>query len=215
MKRTAQWFTMYTRLCAVILAVGITLAAHLDAFEIWSRLWTTPSLRASLVQLAPDLVKEYSSVESGQTGTAQVPVQIGWSREVLDDAMKKLAEKKNEAFRDIPPVQSFSKLDDAVKWLREEPKLGKSDREQLVEEYKVLVFSGQIDRIRQQLAGAGFQLIARPYSFWPPGHGIEDLPGMLVFAGFVSLGAPFWYNVLKNLANLRSMVSIRQEKEQA
>jgi len=36
--------------------------------------------------------------------------------------------------------------------------------------------------------------------------------GILLTAAFLSLGAPFWYNALKNLSNLRSTVANKQDQ---
>jgi hypothetical protein len=41
----------------------------------------------------------------------------------------------------------------------------------------------------------------------------KELPGLLVAAALLSLGAPFWFNALKTLANLRPLVATREQKE--
>lgn len=42
----------------------------------------------------------------------------------------------------------------------------------------------------------------------------SEVLGILAMAGFLSLGAPFWYNVLTNLVNLRSQVAQKQKQEE-
>lgn len=42
----------------------------------------------------------------------------------------------------------------------------------------------------------------------------SEIFGILVMAALLSLGAPFWYNVLKNLVNLRSQVAQKQQQEE-
>ena len=37
----------------------------------------------------------------------------------------------------------------------------------------------------------------------------------MAMAALLSLGAPFWYNVLSNLVNLRSKVAQKQKEEDA
>jgi len=37
--------------------------------------------------------------------------------------------------------------------------------------------------------------------------------GILASASFLSLGAPFWFNLLKRLSNLRPILAQRQERE--
>jgi hypothetical protein len=72
---------------------------------------------------------------------------------------------------------------------------------------------GQADEIKKQLGDAGIQLVPVPYPGLCPT--LAELPGMLAAAALLSLGAPFWFNVLKNLSNLRPLLATRQEKEQA
>jgi hypothetical protein len=40
----------------------------------------------------------------------------------------------------------------------------------------------------------------------------RELPGILGMAALLSLGAPFWYNALKNIVNLQSQVAQKQQK---
>lgn len=62
-----------------------------------------------------------------------------------------------------------------------------------------------------------FQLIPDPhptpfYAYWKPSW--LHLWGILATAALLSLGAPFWFNVLKNLSNLRPVLA-RKETESA
>lgn len=208
MKRTAQRFAMHTRIWTIVFAIIVSLLANLDAFKIWNQLWTTPILRANIVKIAPDLLKEASSILSDQSSTAQVPALTVSSPKVLHDAMENLVGKYKQDMTDIGTIPNFSSLDEAVKWLRTHLKSDESSQERRIAEYKFLL----ADTIRQQLEGTGFHLIPRPVSL-VSFDGLMNILGVLIFVGFLSLGAPFWYNVLKNLANLRSMISIRQEEQ--
>ena len=69
------------------------------------------------------------------------------------------------------------------------------------------------------LDDSGFQLMAEGFrrwegeSFWAvlKHHGL----GMLMTMGLLTLGAPFWFNTLRSLTNLRSVLAsdISQEQE--
>jgi hypothetical protein len=41
----------------------------------------------------------------------------------------------------------------------------------------------------------------------------KEIPGIAVTAAFLSLGAPFWYNILKGLTSLRPLVAKKQAEE--
>jgi hypothetical protein len=65
--------------------------------------------------------------------------------------------------------------------------------------------------VNGQLARAGIRLWPDPYpGLWPTR---KELPGLLVSAALLSLGAPFWFNLLKTLSNLRPLVATREERD--
>jgi hypothetical protein len=51
------------------------------------------------------------------------------------------------------------------------------------------------------------------YLHWSKVEGWKHFLGVLATAAFLSLGAPFWFNVLKSLTNLRSVVAKKEEQE--
>jgi hypothetical protein len=60
------------------------------------------------------------------------------------------------------------------------------------------------------------QLVPQPYpnpfyKNWQPTNRV--FWGILASAALLSLGAPFWFNVLKNLSNLRPLLAKKQESE--
>src|SRR5207248_2808663 len=67
--------------------------------------------------------------------------------------------------------------------------------------------------LKQQLA---FQLVPDPYPApfyrnWIPGS--RPFWGMLASAALLSLGAPFWFNLLKTMSNLRPIVANKESQE--
>jgi hypothetical protein len=85
-----------------------------------------------------------------------------------------------------------------------------------------------LDQAKKQTAGilevfekSKLQLIPEPYDPWDawpwwPGEKFDATHffGMLATAVLLSLGAPFWFNTLKSLVNLRSLVATKHEEEQ-
>jgi hypothetical protein len=65
----------------------------------------------------------------------------------------------------------------------------------------------QIVEIREDLQRAdGFRLIPVPYAPWRF-DSIWTLLGVIASAGLLSLGAPFWFNLLKTASNLRPPIA--------
>jgi hypothetical protein len=70
--------------------------------------------------------------------------------------------------------------------------------------------------VQNNLSSAKLQLFEVPTDWWKIWTlGWNNLLRILATAGFLSLGAPFWYNMLKGLANLRSQVAQKQDSEAA
>lgn len=69
---------------------------------------------------------------------------------------------------------------------------------------------------QRDISSAKLQFLEIHRDWWKfEGLGWNDLFRILATAGFLSLGAPFWYNVLKGLANLRSQLAQKQDTEAA
>jgi hypothetical protein len=51
------------------------------------------------------------------------------------------------------------------------------------------------------------------YFFGPAGFDWRHFAGVLLSAALLSLGAPFWFNALKQLSSLRSIVANKEENE--
>jgi hypothetical protein len=66
--------------------------------------------------------------------------------------------------------------------------------------------------VRGQISDPKLALFDIPHN-WGNFGGFPGLFRILATAALLSLGAPFWYNALKNLVNLRSQVAERQQKE--
>jgi hypothetical protein len=72
-----------------------------------------------------------------------------------------------------------------------------------------------LDRVRteqQSLSSvAGYSLLPRN---WLEQWRLAKLPGILLSWVLLSLGAPFWYEALKNLLRLRSILATRDDREE-
>jgi hypothetical protein len=124
-------------------------------------------------------------------------------------------------------------MDDAKTWLSEKLAANK-DKDAIIAEYERLASAAKLDaylNTMQKLVGAmGLDLLPSPYPLtlspgWTKGrlphlfftNGEWSWPkrrllGILISAALLSLGAPFWYNTLKSLTNLRPTLANAVEK---
>jgi hypothetical protein len=116
------------------------------------------------------------------------------------------------AAKALEAMPGFASREDAVSWLQatvdEDPAL-----ENLVSAYQLEV-NGELvsdaDKLidhsaslKRELARSDYQLLPEKWQGWKPVK--HELPGLFLAVAFLSLGAPFWYNMLKSLASLRPM----------
>ena len=53
----------------------------------------------------------------------------------------------------------------------------------------------------------------KPLAFFFAFDGFKNFLGILLTAGLLGLGAPFWYNTLKTLTSLRPVVATKQDQQ--
>jgi hypothetical protein len=210
MDRSSQRFAIQMRLWTVAFAVLLAFGAHINSFQVLQSLWNSPETRNNLVNSRDVVMQEAAVVLSpAAPGTAAtgpaVPLKI------VNGAMKTLqSQDKNAAALGSPLV--FQSLDQAIAWLNE--KADASHRDLLVAEYQKLVLNDLTDQfkgIKKEIESAGFVLIPSPYPGLFSYGDWRNFAGILVTAAFLSLGAPFWFNALKTLSNLRPLVASRQD----
>ncbi len=224
MDRISQRFALHTRLCTVILAVLIAFGMHIDALALFKGLLTDDQLRTTLISSADAISKQ----AEGILGTSsRVPAAYSSAMKTLREGTEPEAQKYADLVKSLPePPLTFASSIDAETWLRQNLK-PPTQADQIVEAYQkilsqtlstaVVKLSDQFRNIDEALGQSEFQLIESPYKprdyfdSWPKNR---HFWGILGTAILLSLGAPFWFNTLKSLTNLRPIVAQKQEKEQ-
>jgi hypothetical protein len=73
------------------------------------------------------------------------------------------------------------------------------------------------DKLIDESASLKSELARSEFKLFEDGRGSaqpsNEVPGLLVSAAFLSLGAALWYNMLKMLASLRPQLATRQDRE--
>jgi len=211
MDRVAQRFTMQLRIWTVVFAFLLAFGGHLDSLRWLDQLSTSPDTRAALVNLRDGMLSEAKTLlppAAAAPASTEAPI----SPDVLQEALDKLKTS-------IPAVASAGALpadtatvQDVVTWLNAKPGMpataGGEYRKTVIG-----VLREHADKIGQDLQKTGVQLIPSPYPGPFKYEGKRNLLGILLTGAFLSLGAPFWYNALKNLSNLRTVVASKEEQE--
>jgi len=200
MSRVANRFTAQTRIVTIIAASIMALGIQLDAFGLVKQLYADADLRASLVGATGTMLDNAQQILSPPT--------------VYRDAAAALA---GDPQNGLPaPPASLASRDEAENWLRShagddaaraltltkayEDLLGKS----LAQKIPTLV--DKAVAIKSDLERADSFRLIPTHPPWEYGS-LWVFLGVLTSATLLSLGAPFWFNMLKTASNLRPAIA--------
>lgn len=135
------------------------------------------------------------------------------------EAVKQLKAKDAKMARRLPAGMDTAAK--ASEWLQTHSKKDKDtdavkkywEMTQTVPQEKLDRSAKQFATLTDELSKSKFQFVPDPYRWencWPV-H--LHFWGILVSAALLSLGAPFWFNTLKSLTNLRSMLAKEVDKD--
>jgi hypothetical protein len=200
MSRVANRFTMQTRIVTIIAASIMAFGIQLDAFGLVKQLCADSDLRASLVGATSTMLGDAQQVLSPPT--------------VYRDAAATLAgDPKNG----LPaPPASLASRDEAENWIRGNAGNDPANVGTLVKAFEDLLGKSLQEKIPALVDKAiAIKLdLERADTFGLiPNHPPWDYGSLWVFLGvltsamLLSLGAPFWFNMLKTASNLRPAIA--------
>jgi hypothetical protein len=212
--RAQQWFQMHTRIFTIACGILLAFLLQLDSVEIFKFVSTNAAARAALVGGADKLVEKAGGIvkNSGsiidsiyKAETAKFPT-VKLTPEALKSATNTslLRDEFKKALGDPTPGDFDTKYETAEK----------AGIDAYYTEHRQ-----QLDDLTKRVAATGFDLLPTNNLFQRWGGYWETFwshfLGMAITAGLLSLGAPFWYNSLKDLMSLRPAVSKLIGKEDA
>jgi hypothetical protein len=213
MDRVSQRFAMHTRCWTIIFSVIVAFLLQLDVFKLFGSLSTDADLRARLTANAGVLNQKADEILATPSAGAT---------NIYIVAMKQLIASNSDALKGLPEPTGFFTLDGGQQWLTTQLSgTHPNDPQNWTKAYEAQV--GQISlqsavknldsTVRSQLA---YQLLPDPYPTpiyrdWVPTK--RTLWGILASAALLSLGAPFWFNLLKTMSNLRPMLANKVTQE--
>ena len=217
-ERAQQWLTMHTRILTIIFAFVAAFWLQLDTVEIFRFVSSNKPARDKLVAQA-GVVEAQAARVLGDGSSVLKDALKGWSEKQTDPIKRALGRIEVEDADTRGEVQA--KVDEALKPLNGERPIGSFDSfVNAAATRRVEKQAANFKTVKADLDNAGFEVFPQTEWRWEKGwwNGCRHhIWGILFSVGLLSLGAPFWYNALKNLTNLKSVVAqnISKEKEQA
>jgi hypothetical protein len=225
-ERAQQWFTMHTRILTIIFAIIAAFALQLDTVEIFKLVSSNRAVREKLVAQSAAIASQAEKT----LGDSRTVLQSGYDAWLgsLDASVKAAVES---ASIKIEPTYTRKLTVDIEKALTN-AKIEKNARDAALKSFDAAVNKSVTDflnasgdqyaKVKADFDDTGFALFPKDSSFWrgsrwSNGWSWTHIMGVLFSVGLLSLGAPFWYNALKNLTSLRSIVAqnISSEQRQA
>jgi hypothetical protein len=220
--RAEQWFRMHVRIVTIVFAILMAFLLQLDTGDIYRQLHDQPKLVEALVQSAPGFVEQGGKILDS-SDTSAYHAYLFW-----------LEKHPSFELKPLPANGTAKAYHDALEALLKERSVKPEDTAAWLTEYDELQIKGAdaflqsrqktIDTLKDDIEKTGFTLVpagfmarwddpqrpsgfySRLRQFWP------HLFGVLATAGLLTLGAPFWFNLLKNLTSLRPAVANLIEK---
>lgn len=215
MDRSAQRFSLNMRVWTVAFSVLIAFALQLDAFSLFTRVSSDAELRARLVASADGLTRKADDLLLTTSNGVPSTVYVGAMKQLISDYKSDLGR--------LPVPSGFSTLEDAQKWLSNALKqinIPVTNNEwavryeQRVPQYSLRTSAQELQSLLTNKLSLDILPSSYPkpfYENWSPRG--RTFWGILASAALLSLGAPFWFNALKTMSNLRPLLANKQQAE--
>ena len=202
MRRTTERFTMMTRIWTVIFAVVVTIAFNVDSRKLLLDLSTDAGLRETLAASAGRVLEK-----------AEVVLNV---EPIATKALTAIKDKlPEEIAKHIP--EEITSLEDGEEWFKQRIKDPDKQKE-LMGIYRIeydKLTRERLGIVVKQAKGLKADLEEARLTIgpgiwpWQDWRGWPHLFGLLMTIAFLSLGAPFWFNALRGLSNLRPLLAGR------
>jgi hypothetical protein len=206
MDRTTERFVLNTRWVTAGVALAMAVGLHIDSLAIFAQLTSSKDLRGQWLEASGGLLKEAEKLAAD----TEKPWPVGTMaiKAMKDDPKLDAADKKKLEVIPDGMVTRRAGLD----WLAEKDVSvpGRQLYAAKVEEVakkRLDELGGAFTRVRNVAAGTSLQIVP-----WPrPALSWMTAVGILMSAMLLGLGAPFWFNLLKQLTTLRPLIASKVE----
>ncbi len=201
MERVSSRFSTYARLWTVAFSLTFALVTGLNSVTLLSALYTNGDFRQQVTGAGQQVM----GVAERNIPNPSSDVLAGMYAGLVNQALATANAKADET------PQGLAAYDTATKWITDHV----ADPTQRIA--AVTAFNNAFLNQRYQDAAAlrnilsksSFDVLQFRWDSQKPV--ISQLPGVLATAALLSLGAPFWFNLLKQASNLRPILADKQD----
>lgn len=215
MDRSTERFILNTRWITAAIAFALVFSLHIDSIQIFKQLSSSSEIRGRLIQQMDATLEQASAVTAGM----QKPKPLA-SKAILS-MQEEMEDAKDKNRLGKVPLDLVTRQQ-GEDWLTKNfagPTLTKvlSTYEKRFEEASIdwlKELGVSLDEVKSSADQARLQIIPQKLT-WKEytGNRWLHLLGIIMSGLFLSLGAPFWFNALRQLANLRPVLAGKVEKE--
>ena len=208
--RAQQWFRFHTGAFTLIVSIVLTFLWQLDAVEIYHYYGSNPDARNAVIAHASKIDKDLAAITTSHNDLLE-RINTAW-----------VSPHKNLTPEQLEKVTNTDELEKQLTIAAGGAEQFKKDEyhktfDSAFEAYKKEQ-GDKLDSLKKVTAGTGFDLAPAGGWRWPnelPAAPLsagwwdyvcvfwKHLPGLVLFAALLSLGAPYWYNLLKTLSSLK------------
>jgi formiminotetrahydrofolate cyclodeaminase len=212
MDRVSQRFTANMRAITVAGAVIVSLVFVVDSNDLWKQMARNPGVRNKVIASSDALLKKADEMQVGSTNLPAGIYRVA--------AVQLLSLHTNELAR-FSGTEIITNQSSGTNWLVTQCRThGMTNATRWLEEYQALVPQAALRQaadnmhslLEEQLA-LGMISSRRPNESWSAAVWAH-FGGILVSIVLLSLGAPFWFNLLRSLSNLRPVLATKDTREQ-
>ena len=231
MSRSSDLFVKQTRVITIVAAVVVAFVFHIDAGKIIQELYTNAEIRNSFVKMADDAtaradkVLEYSKRGWKAAGRLSLKESEAAKSEATKSDNAVIAAHKDAAKLLGGAPESLDSCSQADTWLAAQqggtPELRKKlQAECLVVTREELGTTGkQLQDVSDELRNSDLTIMSIDgSSYWEayqhPSQHAAHLLGILSAMALLSFGAPFWFNTLRQLSNLKPTLATNISKQE-
>jgi len=205
MDRTTERFTWHARGFTLLGAILVVVVMRVDSVALWNRLTQDPTLRMKLVQMADSTLARAESIVGRDSALATY---------ALRQAKDSLA-----GLDSVSVPDGLVNRSRGLRWIGERvpPAARDSLRSVYSRRYNTLTEAriGELTASARQIGADLATVELMPSGPWELLWLWDHRGGCVLSIALLSMGAPFWFGVLKQLSGLRPIVATKEERARA